>query len=424
MSILGGIGMPRRWHASFAVMFVSASLLVACVLSSHALCEDDIALHFGAPSTYSSVDVTTVASEAYPNGTFAEQLSSAQAITGHGAGGSHRRAGPGRKDDWKVGPHWRVTADGGVLFREEADLAAIVAAATPAAPTPEFQDNFDHAMAGRLLITGAWPQCRGYELQFGYVGAEQWTAPVVFPQTTITAPGFPDSDIDVEERRGIEYESNLHALELNFQRLTNGYLKPFAGFRYALLGEDISDFTDQFALVALPNPPAGVGNQNASVLVDSLRSIEIDNNLVGFHGGLRLDMWRPTRRLHFHGFLSAGAYCNLVERSNVVSQRTVRTDNEVIDTDPGAGVVEEVQTTTTDTTSSSIVSTDGTNIAFTSQAALAGEWRLNSCTALRAGYQVFYLSGVELAEDAWIGLGPTESDLFLHGWFAGIEYRR
>ena len=121
-------------------------------------------------------------SAAYPNGTFGEQLSAAQGGTGHGVGGSHRRHGPGRKDDWKVGPHWRVQVDGGVLFREDADLAAIIGAATPAPPAPEFQDNFDHALAGRLLLTGEWPQCRGYELQFGYLGAEAWSAPVVFPQ--------------------------------------------------------------------------------------------------------------------------------------------------------------------------------------------------------------------------------------------------
>ena len=412
--------MPRKWQSRIARRLVGVLILVV-VSQSRALVAQEVMGEYGAGFSGYGGEVLGGDSAAYPNGTFSEQLAAAHGGDGHGAGGSHRRFGPGRKDDWKVGPHWRVTADGGVLFRENADLDAILGAATPAAPTPEFRDNFDHALAGRLLITGEWPQCRGYELQFGYVGAESWGAPAVFPQTTITAPGFPSSDIDVEERRAIEYESNLHALELNFQRATKGYLKPFTGFRYANLGEEIVDFTDQFALVALPNPPAGIGNQNASVLIDTERRVEVDNHLVGFHGGTRLDMWRPTERLHLQGFLSAGVYCNVIRRSTGSGQRTLRVENEVVD-DGMMG--EAVQTTTTDTSSGAAVSTDGTNIAFTSEAALAGEWRLNNCTALRLGYQVVFLSGVELAEDNWIGLGPVESDLFLHGWFAGIEYRR
>ena len=200
-------------------------------------------------------------------------------------------------------------------------------------------------------------------------------------------------------------------MEFNFQRARDGYLKPFAGFRYVRLGEEINDFTDQFALVGLPNPPAGVGNQNASVLVDSLNRIEIDNNLLGFQGGMRLDMWQPTRQLHFEGFISAGVYCNVVRRSRDTNTRTLRVENEIIDSDPDpVAVVEAVQTTTTDTSAGTSFSTDGANIAFTSEASLAGVWSLNRCTALRAGYQVQFLSGVELAEDAWLNVSPSESD--------------
>lgn len=412
--------MPRTWQSHTAVLIVGAAVALFAA-PVHRSMADDVVSEFDSLGVDGYVAPESIA---YPDGSFAEQLSAAQGRGDPGAGGSHRRSGPGRRDDWKVGPHWRVTADGGVLFRENANLAGILATAVPAAPTPEFQDNFDHALAGRLLLTGDWPQCRGYEMQFGYVGAEAWSAPVVFPQTTITAPGFPDSDVDVGERRAIEYESNLHALELNFQRETRGYLKPFAGFRYAMLGEEIVDSTSQFALAALPNPPAGIGNQTALVTADTSRLVEVDNNLVGFHGGTRLDMWRPTERLHLHGFLSAGVYCNVIKRNNGSNTRTVRMENEVVDIDDTAAVVEGVQTTTTTTDSGSYVSTNGSNIAFTSEAALAGEWRLNNCTALRLGYQVVFLSGVELAEDQWMGLGPVESDLFLHGWFAGIEYRR
>ncbi|MGL4514304.1 MAG: hypothetical protein ACRCT8_14545 [Lacipirellulaceae bacterium] len=367
------------------------------------------------------------ASTAYPDGTFGEQLSAAANGCGPGAGGSRYRTGPGRCDDWKTGPRWRATLDGIVLFREEADLGALIdgmpdLAGRPFAVAPEFQENFDHGAGARLLVTSDFPQSAGYELQVGYVGVEDWSASAFFPQETIAA-NPPASTVPVNERRRLAYDSGLHSAEINFQRVSRGYLKPYAGFRYVGLHEDIQDFADQFTTGVLPDPGLAVGDVSASTVTDRINGVSIDNDLVGFQGGLRLDMWRPTRRFHVSGFCSAGVYCNLVSRERSFEETSTRSELERV-TSGGAAPVVSVANSTTTTSTGSVVSADGTNLAFTTEAAVAGVWQMNSCLALRSGYQVLFLSGVEVAEDLWLGGAPDEQDLVLHGWFAGFEYRR
>ncbi|MEO0529685.1 MAG: hypothetical protein AAF266_03810 [Planctomycetota bacterium] len=369
-------------------------------------------------------------SAAYPNGTFGEQLASASQGGGGPVGGPGYRPGPGRRDDWRVGPHWRVTVDGVLLFRDSADLDAVLAEVEPIAPSStmpplQFQDNFDHAAGVRLLLTSEFPQCAGYELQVGYLGVDKWLANANWEQETLAAATLPLSDIDVEQQRVLGYESSLHSVEINFQRATRGYLKPFAGLRYIALDEQILDENRQFTTGVLPDPPGGVAGTLASAVTQTRNGVEIENNLIGFQGGVRLDMWRPTRRFHLAGFLSAGVYCNIVDRDRIFQEtNTVTTNERTIDATTSA---ETVTTTIDSTTSTSKVSADGTRIAFTTEAALAGVWRLSNSTALRGGYQIQFLDGVELAEDLWTSPPPitaVDNDLFLHGWFAGIEYRR
>lgn len=371
-------------------------------------------------------------SEAYPNGTFAEQLSSASQGGGGPVGGSPYRTGPGRRDNWKVGPQWRATVDGVLLFRDDANLDAMLSEVGPIAPSValpplEFRDNFDHAAGVRALLTSEFPQCAGYELQVGYLGVEKWLANAYFERETIPAASIPASDVDVLQRRSLNYESNLHAVEINFQRATRGYLKPFAGLRYLGLDETVTDDNVQFTTGVLPDP-VNVGDTIASATTQTTNAVDIQNNLIGFQAGVRLDMWRPTRKLHFNGFFSAGAYCNIVDRDRIFQDSSTVTTNERVNVSDGnGGMVEQVNTTVNTATTRSTISGDGARVAFVTEAALAGTWKMNNCTALRAGYQVMFLSGVELAEDLWIAPPPVEAiddDLFLHGWFAGLEYRR
>jgi hypothetical protein len=361
------------------------------------------------------------ASTAYPDGTFGEQLSAAASGSGQGAGGSRYRTGPGRCDDWKTGPRWRATLDGIVLFREETDLGALLdgmpdLAGRPFTVAPEFQENFDHAAGARLLVTSDFPYCAGYEMQVGYVGVEEWSASAYFPQEAIAA-NPPASTEPVSERRSLIYDSSLHSVEINFQRVSRGYIKPYAGFRYIGLDEDVQDFADQFTTGVLPAPGGVVGNLTSSSVTDRINGVSVDNDMVGFQGGLRLDMWRPTRKLHIAGFCSAGVYCNMVDRERVYEESTVRNQRERV-------TATTIADTTTSASTTSVVSADGTNVGFSTEASLAGVWQVNRCVALRSGYQVLFLSGVELGEDLWLGASPDERDLVLHGWFAGFEYRR
>lgn len=411
-----------RWPAIASRMLGVALAAWGCLSPGDARAQEAVV---GSPTLIALEGETA----AYPNGTFAQQLSAASQGGDGPVGGPKYRPGAGRRDDWLVGPHWRVTVDGVVLFRDNSNLDAIIGVveADPIAGDPltlEFRDNFDHAAGARVLLTSEFPQCAGYELQVGYLGADKWTANAYWEEFTVPAASLPLSDIDVQQRRQLVYDSSLHSAEINFQRLTRGYLKPFAGLRYIALDESVFDANRQYTNVILGDPDiTTVGDSLSSAIAQQSESAQIDNNLIGFQGGLRLDMWRPTRRLHVSGFFSAGVYCNIIDRDRVSSDSTSITTKEVIDN----GTANEIQTTTNSLTTTAVTSADGTRIAFTTEAALAATWRLSSTTALRAGYQVQFLDGIELAENLWTApppITPVRDDLFLHGWFAGLEYRR
>lgn len=399
-----------------------------CVVASLATADEPIALETLTPIPLDGV------SAAYPDGTFGEHLATASQGGSGPIAGSKNRPGPGRRDDWRVGPHWRATVDGVLLFRGSADLDAILAEAEPIAPSTtlpplQFQDNFEHAGGVRLMLTSEFPQCAGYELQVGYLGVDKWLANAYWERETLAAATLPLSDVDVEQQRTLGYESSLHSVEVNFQRVSPGYLKPFAGLRYIALDEQITDENRQFTTAVLGDPGPTVGDTISAALSQTRNGVEIENNLIGFQGGVRLDMWRPTRRFHLAGFLSAGVYCNIVDRDRIFQQTNSVTTRERV-TVPGTGGAadtEQINTTTSTNNTTSKVSADGTRIAFTTEAALAGVWRVSSSTALRAGYQLQFLDGVELAEDLWTAPPPVtavDDSLFLHGWFAGLEYRR
>lgn len=422
-----------RWPVT-ACRFVAAVLAVGtCISPRDALAQEPVGAQAsvaGSPSLLAMPGESV----AYPDGTFAEQLSAASGPADYPVGGPGYRPGAGRRDDWLVGPHWRVTVDGVVLSRGEADLAAILSVVEPIAPAValpplEFYDNFDFAAGGRVLLTSEYPQLAGYELQVGYLGAEKWSANAYWEEEPITA-----GDIAGMQRRQLIYDSRFHSAEINFQRMSPGYLKPFAGVRYIAFGESIADINKQYTNVILPDPDITMpGDSLSSILAQQSNGVEIENNLIGFQSGLRMDMWRPTRRLHLAGFASAGVYCNFLDRDRVSSstvtvttKETVVTGNNNTPADPTDDPT-SIDTTTNSLTTNVATSADGTRVAFTTEASIAATWRLNSSTALRGGYQVQFLSGVELAENLWTAPPPitAESDeLFLHGWFAGIEYRR
>ena len=365
-------------------------------------------------------------SSAYPAGDYYEQLSAANRINvgnscdsgcsdDWGCGGSPFRNGPGCDDRWKVGPRWRVQADGMILFREETDLTGLATAMGTTLAGAEQYENFDHAGGGRLFLSSYWPDCKDYELVVGYEGVDDWNANIILPINSIAATAGPPASVALDERRTLNYSSSLHSAELNFQSSKNNIWKPYAGIRYFSLDEVMRDETHQYTTA-----PLGIGD--ASATTDSLTLYDVQNNLIGFQLGARRDLWQISEKVYFQGYVNGGMYCNMINRAETTS--TTDTTNEVLDDDPATTDVDETGTVETHSFSTgNRVKTERTELSFAGEANLALVWKINHCFALKSGYQAMVVTGVELADDAYLGLEDTH-DLFYHGAFAGFEYRR
>lgn len=360
-------------------------------------------------------------SSAYPKGDFAAQLAAAGGSPGGcggacdwgwGAGGSPFRTGPGDCDDWRVGPHWHGSIDGVVMFREGADLVSLAGAANAGGVALPLDagtvtENFNHGVGGRLTLRGEYPQCRGYSLDVTYLGVPGWNASAYDPEVVPPGP----IGVGTVAQRSLEYQSSIHSVEINIQPTTDRVLALYGGSRFIRLAEDVEDSLDVSGIIPVVStePPLDV--------TDVLRRASVSNNLIGFQGGVRSNLLNLTERLRLEGFADAGVYCNLQYRESRLSQtRTfIRRD------DPATVVNEGVDSTVTSSTG---YDSDRARIAYTGESHLAAVMNWNRCFSTRAGYQVLYLDGLELADDAFRGGDPLSRDLLLHGWFAGLEYKR
>ena len=331
-----------------------------------------------------------------------------------GCGGWPFQTGPGCCDTWKVGPVWDVSVDGMTLYRKGANLTAITAAAAFDSQggdlgPPILTNQFDYGGGGRVYVTGTLPRCAGYRLQFGYEGVQEWNASVVFPkETPIPVAGSP---ADSSEQRRVHLVSSMNSAEFNFDRPTCSVWRPYAGIRYMRFNDQLSDLIDQEAPPPLPADPF-----ETVTTTDTLNQFDLDNQLIGIQFGLHRDLWQVCRRFTLQGFANSGVYYNQVKRTNLMAVTT----KQVIGYDTG-----------TDTPGSSNESYAANNdvaelsdVAYMAEASLTGVWRLNKCLALRGGYQVLWIKGLRLAENAYLGEGLPERQLTFQGWHAGLEYRR
>jgi len=313
-----------------------------------------------------------------------------------GCGGSPYRTGPGCCDDWYVGPVWDVGVDGMTLFREDADLTAIEAAAANPQP-PEYSNQFDWGGGARVLLTGTLPRGTGYQLQFGYEGVQDWNAAIVYPEVVVVAP--------IEQRRSIHYNSSLNSAEFNVVPTRySSVWRPYVGVRYVRFADEIRDKSDQY----LPVPPMA-GDE----LVDDRSIFDIKNNLIGFQTGLRLDLWKLSRRLSLEGFINAGVYYNAVQRRD---SEVTKTTSYSLDMD--------MNLVSSDFTTATEVDSDPSEVAYLAEASLSGVCRVNKCLAVRGGYQVLWIDGLHLASDSYLNSTISERGLWFDGWHIGAEYRR
>jgi len=318
--------------------------------------------------------------------------------------------GPGMCDDWKVGPIWDVTVDGMVMTREHADLGALEAMMMETG-SPEATEQFDRGPGGRVYLTGLLPKSAGYQVFAGYEGIENWHAAIVFPKITISPP--PLGDVDPSERRSLFYDSSLHSGELNVLRTCSPAWRPYCGVRYIKFDDEIWDQNLQNVLPPVPAPlPIIVATET-----DTYNIFDIENNLIGFQGGVKYDIWQFGRRFSLQGFMNGGVYYNRAKWSNLMKTTETQFTSDDSDTP-------DDESTVTKVTTSNLSIIEESNIAYIGEASLTGVCRLNKCWACRAGYQVLYINGVHLAQDAYLGTGLDERSLIFHGWQAGVECRR
>jgi hypothetical protein len=321
-----------------------------------------------------------------------------------GCGGSPYRTGPGYIDNWKVGCRWETSVDGMVLFREDTDLAALQAAV--GIVDPVVFEEFDHAVGGRVSMTGYMPRWANYNVQAAYEGAEAWNASVVSEKAVEMDGSF--------EQRSLYYRSNLHSAELNIVRTCHPVWRPYCGVRFVKFDDEIYDYNNQES----PPPLPAAGSLTATE-IDTKNFVDIENNMIGFQLGLRRDLWRIGRMFSVQGYANAGVYHNKIKRSNIMTEETlVLVGDDITEDGDQTGVASSLIT-------NHDVS-DLTEISYLAEASITGICRLNRSVAMRAGYQIMWINNIHLADDEF--LMPVGEDLtrgrVFQGWHAGIEYRR
>ncbi len=175
-----------------------------------------------------------------------------------------------------------------------------------------------------------------------------------------------DATLALDSGREINYQARLNSVEMNFLPNVASPWKWIAGVRYIQLDEDFLD------------------NQS----VDRL----LENRLFGFQLGGRRDAWQFGSRVTLQTYANAGIYYNKFRRDDVDVASTVRRDLS--------------------------------EIAFAGEAGAAAAFRLNHCTALRAGYQILALDGVGTGLEASFTPGLNTDTIIFHGLQFGLEYRR
>jgi hypothetical protein len=318
-------------------------------------------------------------------------------------------------DTWRVGCRWHVQVDGMVMHREDTDLGAIWNETDNGQGIPALFEQFDYAPGGRVSFIGYYPKCAGYAVHTGFEGIEKWEAGIIYPKF------FPDpvDEPDLTEQRRINYTSNLYSGELNILKCHTTPWRPFCGVRYIKFDDELRIFDDQEA----PGPLAVMAPPPDEVLTTDMTNLfDLENNLMGFQIGLRHDWWQVTRRFGVEGFMNGGVYYNKVKYTNLMNVTTTQRIGDDLST------TDEFEGQTTIASATNLDTSDLSEIAYSWEASLSGVFRINKCWQMRAGYQVLWINGLRLADQALLDpdnfTGNGTSDLLFHGWHAGIECRR
>jgi Putative beta barrel porin-7 (BBP7) len=323
--------------------------------------------------------------------------------------------GPGLCDDWVVGPRWDVVVEGMTMFRPKTDLGAIVTQArnnlsNPSSDLdPQFENQFDYGVGGRVDVTGHLPDCAGYWVEAAYEGINEWDSSVVFPLTPTPLANTP---VELNQQRSIHYDSSLNSAEIDFERPPECCVQPFWGIRYIRFSDRLSDTVNQ----DISQPPLPSATPVLITATDRFDLFSLENNLIGFQVGAHRATLRLTPRLSFEGTCNAGVYYNQIHRQNLMTVSTTQVigDNTATSV-PG-------RTDFTFTSNNDVV--EFSEISYVGEASLSAVCQLNKCVALRGGYQFMWIDNLRLADDAFLGHNTNGESLVFQGWHVGIECRR
>ncbi len=280
-------------------------------------------------------------------------------------------------------PVWTVAAEALFLQRSSLDDDE-----TPVGPNWGIVFDTD---AGWRLTARRRLRC-GMDLDFSYMsldtlGMSPPLGPPGLPYTIeVRVPRvLPDGTVVWESRLMTvtspfrqTYSSDLDSAEINLRRPVGCYRHVSVGFRWLGLDESLTE------------------RDANSVHYDGIGT---ENDLYGFQLGTdALLLSCCEGRLECRGGLKAGIYYN-------------RTAQRI-------------------TAPYSFAAGSDSDTAFCGELTVTGAYRLTDCLAVRAGYQLLWLSGVALASEQPPIDVPSQfpvdadGDLFYHGALVGLEYRR
>lgn len=310
--------------------------------------------------------------------------------------------GPGNCDNWCVGPHWNVEAEGMALRRTGVDWSRIESLPGLATFDTGLLDQFGYGPGARIFVTGY--NDSDFGLQIGYEGINDYHASALF---TEQAPG---TDV-----RSFDYQTTFNSLEINVLRRTTAPTKLFAGFRYIQSDEDFTDALTEGKSVPPPDDPAGTAS-----FTDTKDVFKLENRLIGFQVGALRDAWALNKWLTIEPFGNGGVYYNNFKREEL--QDTLNT-TIVGQNDGSAGSPVTAGSTNVNFTQFG-TSRDFSDITFVGELGVTAVFRINQCVALRGGYQALVMDGVGTGIDAFFDPGLNGTTVLYHGARFGVEYQR
>ncbi len=286
-------------------------------------------------------------------------------------------------------PPWYVDAGVVILHREKSNAHEIMRPVNPILPSFTSTEN-PFGWNGDLDVTVGYRTdcCNAWEVRyFGDPGATDREsiafgfngAPAIGSQYTIATGG----PFDVL-RLDAQYQTDLHSIEINQRHTVTDNVTFISGFRYLELDEDLTiDVTI-------------VGLQAAQYAWSD------DNHLYGGQIGTDLMLWNRGP-LRINSVVKGGLYG--VASDNAFTNRTL------------------VGTTIRNGGSAS-------DVAFVGEIDLMATYSICQHVALRGGYQLLWIDGIALANNAATETSPAnggalidmDGDLLYHGATAALEF--